>query len=407
MGAGCFAVTTRAKKLVTVVLAMLAAGFGIMLYSSRRESNSGKVARRTSGAQAPVGDAVCISCHQAHANYAHTAHAKTSSEADANSVKGPFAPGSNVLRTENPDVHFTMEARPDGYFQTGAIRTPDQILTRSERFDVVIGSGRKGQTYLYWDQSRLHQLPVSYWTEIGSWVNSPGYVDGTADFERPIMPRCLECHATSFVAQGTPPNSYDRGSVRLGISCEKCHGPGEEHVRRFRASPPPASRADWAIVNPAKLSREQQIDACELCHAGIGKSVTPPLTFTAGDELARHLVFAKIAANAPLDVHASQVQLLERSRCFQKSPTMTCSTCHNVHTTQRELTAAVSSCMRCHQVEQCGSFARHGRRIETHCITCHMPNQDTAQIISSSGGRKLQPKVRNHRIGIYPEIELP
>jgi hypothetical protein len=37
----------------------------------------------------------------------------------------------------------------------------------TERFDYVIGSGGKGQTYLYWKGDLLFQLPVSYWTELG------------------------------------------------------------------------------------------------------------------------------------------------------------------------------------------------------------------------------------------------
>jgi hypothetical protein len=53
---------------------------------------------------------------------------------------------------------------------------------------VVVGSGEKGQTYLYWNEDQLFQSPVSYWTRPG-WVDSPGYRDGFANFDRPIIPR--------------------------------------------------------------------------------------------------------------------------------------------------------------------------------------------------------------------------
>jgi hypothetical protein len=144
-----------------------------------------------------------------------------------------------------------------------------------------------------------------------------------------------------------------------------------------------------------------------LCHAGIGTSITPPLSYLPGDVLEQHLVFPKIEPGAPIDVHASQVQLLERSRCFQSSPSMTCSTCHDVHTPQRELEKYAVTCLSCHKIERCGLFASLGRKIENQCITCHMPLQQTEQIAASLNGRTLQPKVRNHQIAIYPQIALP
>src|SRR5690348_5964686 len=89
----------------------------------------------------------------------------------------------------------------------------------SEPIDLVVGSGRKGQTYLFWKGDRLFQLPVSYWVELGHWVNSPGYTDGWAKFDRPVMPRCLECHASyaESVAGPQPNNRYKKTNVVLGI----------------------------------------------------------------------------------------------------------------------------------------------------------------------------------------------
>jgi len=324
------------------------------------------------------------------------------------SIRGKFSPGSNVLRTANPNLFFMMEASDKGFSQKGVMRTPAEILERSESFDVVIGSGRKGQTYLFWDGGKLYQLPVSYWTELGEWVNSPGYIDGTADFERPIGPRCLECHASSFISQSPPENSYDKASLGFGISCEKCHGPGGEHVARYRSVSLPRAPAETAIINPAKLSRERRMDVCALCHAGIGNASAPPLSFVPGDILEKSLSFPKLVSNAHIDVHGSQVQLLERSRCFKSSPSMSCTTCHDVHMPQRDAAAFSGVCLSCHKVENCGAFPKLAHAIDHQCVTCHMPLQETAQIvISGTNGRKLQPKVRNHQIAIYPDVHLP
>ncbi len=386
---------------------------GLISACSDKQAGAGK--SLSSGAtgglrSAYVGDDACASCHQNRVDsYHHTAHALTSQIASPASIKGRFTSGDNILRTTNPNLYFVMEAGAQGLTQTAFIRTsPTEVMNRAEPFDLVIGSGRKGQTYLFWDHTKLNQLPVSYWTELGEWVNSPGYNDGTADFERPIAPRCLECHASSFVSQAPPGNSYDRSSLKLGISCEKCHGPGGEHVARYRSFSPPPTIATAAIINPARLPRDRQMDVCALCHAGIGQSTAPALSFKPGSVLAKSLRFPKLESNSHIDVHGSQVQLLERSRCFQSSPSMTCATCHDVHALQRDPAAFSASCLSCHKVEACGEFPKLAHAIDRQCVTCHMPLQETAQIvISGNNGRKLQPKVRNHQIAIYPDVHLP
>src|SRR6185503_20539489 len=116
-----------------------------------------------------------------------------------------FSPGANLLRTVDTNLIFEMGATNGGFFQK-AVRqvSPTTVGHRTERFDIVLGSGRKGQTYAFWKEDQLFQLPVSYWTELGEWVNSPGYPDGSAIFTRPITPRCLECHATSFESLAPP-----------------------------------------------------------------------------------------------------------------------------------------------------------------------------------------------------------
>jgi hypothetical protein len=162
-----------------------------------------------------------------------------------------------------------------------------------------------------------------------------------------------------------------------------------------------------AIVNPARLPRERQLDVCALCHAGIGEPVDPPLSYVPGDDLSRHLRFPQLDESAPIDVHASQVQLLERSRCFRESPGLTCATCHDVHRPQRDLAEFAQACRNCHAVESCRKFPALGAAIARDCVRCHMPAQETNQIVASLNGKNLQPKVRNHRIAIYSEATAP
>ena len=178
-----------------------------------------------------VGDAVCQSCHQGKVETFHrTSHYLTSRLPEKDSVLGKFTPDGNIMKTSNPELFFRMEEKDNGFFQTAVEGAAPFIESRTERFAFVVGSGGKGQTYLFWKGDDLFQLPVSYWTELG-WVNSPGYRDGQANFSRPIIPRCLECHGTYFEQLPPPINRYRKTGFIVGITCEKCHGPGRDHAQ--------------------------------------------------------------------------------------------------------------------------------------------------------------------------------
>jgi hypothetical protein len=349
-----------------------------------------------------AGDSACRSCHQEKVDtYLRTAHHLTSQSANQNSILGKFGDGENILKTSNPELFYRMEENQRGQFQTAVMGIPPDTTSRTERFDFVIGSGGKGQTYLYWKGEELFQLPVTYWTELGQWVNSPGYRDGFPDFSRRVLPRCLDCHASYFDSLAPPLNHYRNTGFELGISCEKCHGAGREHVVRRTLKDPAAT--GQSVVNPAKLSRDRQVDLCALCHAGIGELVDKPFSYVPGEPLDKYLALPHLDPNANLDVHGSQVELLKRSRCYESSTAMTCSTCHNVHVAQHDLAAFSKRCLSCHKVESCGDFPKLGREIASNCIDCHMPKQLTNLIVSDSNGRKVKPKMRNHWIKIYPE----
>jgi hypothetical protein len=339
-----------------------------------------------------VGDDTCRSCHAAQVDSFHqTAHYLTSSAPDQHSILGKFTPGDNLLKTGNPNLSFRMDAKDGGFFQTAVAPTS----SRTERFAVVVGSGDKGQTYLFWDGDQLFQLPVSYWTDLG-WVNSPGYRDGFADFERPIIPRCLECHSTYFEALPPPSNRYNTVGFTLGMQCEKCHGPGREHVKREQLKPVP----DTAILNPAHFSRDRQMDLCAWCHAGHGQPLLPTFTYLPGNPLDKYLNLPKPDPGAPLDVHGNQVEMLKQSRCFLAS-SMTCLTCHNVHVAQHNLAEFSQRCLACHKPDSV-TFSKPGHPVSNNCIDCHMPKQETNLIVFDFAGKKVKPLVRNHWIKIYP-----
>ena len=350
-----------------------------------------------------AGDAACATCHQKEfQEYLTSPHHLDSALAAPGTVLGNFIPGRNVLRTKDPDLIFAMIHADDGYWQSSVnITHPDKLTGIAERFDIVIGSGRRGQTSLFWKGDQLFELPVTWWAYTHKWINSPGYPDGEVHFDRPIIPRCLECHTTWFEALD-PPNHYERDNMILGIGCEKCHGPGREHVERETSPNPPAPGSpEEAIVNPARLSRDRQMDLCALCHAGLGDSIQPPLSYRPGDVLADYLKITPPPPDVRVDVHGNQVNALKRSKCYT-SGNLTCSTCHDVHQKQEDVDSFSVHCLQCHQIQACGRFHAMGDAIRTKCVECHMPEGESQRLNSHTGGQLLQAELRVHRIAIYP-----
>jgi mono/diheme cytochrome c family protein len=348
-----------------------------------------------------TGDAACAQCHRKESEfYGLTPHARDSAPATAKTIVGSFSPGHNVMHTGNPNLVVNMIARPDGFYQS-AVNLADPSAHLTQRFDIVIGSGRHGQTYLYWDGDDLYELPASYWTWDHEWVISPGFPAGQVHFDRAIVPRCLECHASYFTWLNPPVNHFAKHSLVLGIGCERCHGPAAVHVARERAAKPPVpGSSDEAIVNPARLTRERQLGLCALCHAGAVEPLRTPLTFVAGDNVRDFLAIQPATPGAPVDVHGNQVGALEQSKCFG-SGKMTCSTCHDVHEKQENADAFSQHCLTCHEVSACGRYRALGAAIRTRCVDCHMPLQESAKIVSDSGGGTLHAQLRAHQIAIY------
>jgi hypothetical protein len=366
-----------------------------------------------------AGDATCVSCHRSEsASYVHTAHHLTSQLPSRQSILGSFRDGTNTLTIMAPDnsanepaLLFKMNASGEDFFETAITGFGDQFQQRSERIDLVTGSGKRGQTYLYWQGDRLFELPVSYWTEGGRWINSPGYADGTADFSRPVHPGCMECHASYLEPLSPDPatNRFRRDTFVPGISCETCHSPGATHVsRRSERSAHSPNLEDEGILNPARMPRERQVDLCAVCHSGIQREpIAPVYSYIPGKPLSEFFKPMPSSAAEHPDVHGNQVSLLRRSRCYVSSPAMTCSTCHNTHSPQRAAASYSDRCLTCHRWESCGVAQKLGHTIAANCIDCHMPIEPTTVIVSETGGKETRATMRNHWIKIYPNAHLP
>jgi hypothetical protein len=92
-----------------------------------------------------------------------------------------------------PSETVVIEKKKDRFYQS--LYTNGNLM-RTHSFDVVFGSGEKAETFAYWQENQLYQLPLSFFSEISGWANSPGFPANRAHFDKAIVRRCFECHGS-------------------------------------------------------------------------------------------------------------------------------------------------------------------------------------------------------------------
>ena len=165
----------------------------------------------------------------------------------------------------------------------------------------------------------------------------------------------------------------------------------------------PAARAPKDIITPARLTRDQQLDNCALCHSGHRQRRQPAFTYRVGEPLDSYLLPASDPDLVP-DVHCNQVGLLERSKCVRASPTLTCTTCHDVHQRQRDVVWFAGKCLGCHDTSHHPEADRIGTRMIPDCIACHMPSRASHALQFNARTRQVPLYYPSHEIAIYRDV---
>ena len=394
----------QSRSIITITLIVVCV---FLISQCINKTNNETVIITNKNGEQFAGSATCANCHKnIYDTHIHTAHYLTSQPALEKYIKGSFVTGKNFY-AYNGSVAIAMEKRDSGFYQVEYYRETEQ---KAHRFDIVIGSGTMGQSYLYWQDNYLYQLPITYFSAANAWSNSPGFPDRII-FNRIITSRCLECHAT-YVNKTSPPEeqheTFDRDKIIYGVDCEKCHGPAQQHVE-FQMQNPAIKTAKY-IINPAKFTRQQKMDLCAACHGGRLQKIKPSFEFTSGGKLSDYFVVDTSAPDPKkIDVHGNQYGLLRASKCFRISNTLTCITCHNTHENEKGKVEIFSQrCMTCHSEEHnniCKLTKTMGTALNKNCIDCHMPLKYSNVIAVQLHG-DLAPTaalIRSHFISIYPE----
>lgn len=352
-----------------------------------------------------VGPQACAECHAERVAQLHgSKHFRTCRLPEPEAMPAGFGPGRGTFAAPKLPLRFEMTRVGDDFFQTAIRQTSAGEQRTRSRIGLVLGAGSGDDVYLAWHgEDRLFELPVVWLHSLQRWGASPIDPYRSGDYSREMTARCMECHNTWFAYTPGSVNRYKPDSFVLGVSCEKCHGPGRDHVAYHQAHPDAGSAQ--SIVHPGRLGRVRQLEVCTQCHGNAVKERGPFLRYRPGEPLDSYYDTHVTEYNED-DHVANQIKYLNESKCFQKCDTLTCITCHDPHQS-RPLSGSGSvqdSCLKCHQPADCGDQQRLPAAVRDNCVGCHMPQYIKINVIfQTEDDNYVPPLTRSqHRIAIYP-----
>jgi Flp pilus assembly protein TadD len=337
-----------------------------------------------------VGDEACADCHRSlAASYRNhpmgrslapvpAAAAVESYGADA---RNPFEAGGLLYRVDRRGDRVFHKETAAG----GAVEAEAEVA-------FVVGSGRRGRSYLIDHDGYLFQSPLTWYPLKKAWDLSPSYDKGNPHFGRPITAGCLFCHCNQAEPDAHAANRFPAPLFRgHAVGCERCHGPGAEHVRAHEAGEAPAGpagAADPTIVNPRHLEPALREAVCQQCHLQGEARVLPRgrAYFEYRPGLPLHLFvadFVRPAGQRRDNKFVGTVEQMYASRCFQGSAgpgRLGCISCHDPHALPaagQRVAFYRDRCLKCHADRGCGlpRPARLEKSPEDSCVACHMPSR--------------------------------
>lgn len=349
-------------RLIFVVIAIALVVIALLLRPMDSPSNSTDPAPETTASPASltptfVGRQVCGECHEENFHlHSKSGHASTFVNTRDSDIAKKFV--GKTLDAGEPYGLLEYSMDENGL----RVKRVDDPSHQSFPLEFALGSGHNAVTFLSLvsdaDEDTLGiEHRVSWFAADDHFGLTPGQIGSSpttlAQFfgnsvQDEHMHACVNCHTTSG-------KIIDKNIVDLvpNVNCEKCHGPGSEHVRQARLSnnPPPFSvgNDDW--------NAESELQLCGDCHR-------LPIDFP-----------PKQLREYPRLMARFQPVGMLRSQCYlQSRGKFKCTTCHNPHqeSTAKSTEAYVDDCVQCH-TENTADHVACPVSPQTGCIECHMP----------------------------------
>lgn len=277
------------------------------------------------------------------------------------------------------------------------------------RKKIVMSTGSHNQQ-TYWvplDGDRtLFQLPWSWIIAEQRWIpREDAFLTAPSDERTPAVWNglCIRCHSTAGRPEVNPlTKEMDSEVADLGIACEACHGPGQEHIdanrdpiRRYKMRF--LGEGDTTIVQPAKLPHDLSSMVCGQCHSFHKMRdrqgwLRRGDLFRAGDDIRETRKIAGRDTYANLNhsefwpdgtyrVGGREFNGLLDSACYKRGE-LSCLSCHSMHDSDPvdQLSEGMrenEACLQCHDGYRADPTAHTHHPADSrgsNCYNCHMPH---------------------------------
>jgi predicted CXXCH cytochrome family protein len=313
--------------------------------------------------------------------------------------------GSQACQKCHAEIYDRWQKTPmanvvrDPYSHPDAI-IPDLATNTVARFN------RNQVAFVYgslWKQRYFTRIGDDYFPLSAQWVVGkrqwlPYMVPLTGDWwaafyppdnlQRPTGPTCDGCHSVGY-------DIHTKQVAEWNVGCERCHGPGSEHVVH-------PERGN--ILNPAAMDSVAANDTCIQCHSQ-GRPLTSPIEGKYYDWPVGFNVGLKLQDFWKLEdctlgqttflyfpdctAHKNRMQGNDFVQSVMYRHGIRCSTCHDVHGTANYAQLrkpAQQLCLECHGPTS--PNGPHTATLEEHthhkdgsagseCVACHMPRIET------------------------------
>jgi predicted CXXCH cytochrome family protein len=313
--------------------------------------------------------------------------------------------GSRACQTCHADIYARWQKTPMANVVRDPHQHPDAVIPDLSA-DTIAKFTKDDIALVYgsiWKQRYFTKIGDDYYPEPAQWditghVWRPYFVANGTDWwaalyppdnmKRPTSATCDGCHSVNF-------NIQDHSVTEWNVGCERCHGPGSEHV---------AHPTRTNIVNPASENYVPANDTCIQCHSQ-GRPLTNPIggkyydwpvgyqaglnlsdywqleEHTLGETTFTHFADGTARKNRMQGNDFVQSVMYRRDvRCFD---------CHDVHGTANYAQLRLPAnqiCLTCHSPGSATGPRTATLEEHTHhkagtpgsqCVDCHMPQIET------------------------------